>query len=138
MAKPRLSDPDSTPRFPYRGEVRREKPIWAREQFGPWQCDVLVTPITGMRAAYPIFEVLARWQQGPPLDENLGITPPRGMAAVDTYYVDREARDLQLTGQQAGELAIELAKHAADLLADGVKPDLRALARAIHKRQKGA
>ena len=125
---PKLSDPSGTPRFAPRGEVKREKPIWTREQFGPWCCDVKVTPITGMRRGYPVFEVLARWERGPALT---GRTPAGGMTAVDLYLIDRESPDLQLTGQQAQELAIELANVAADLLQKAIKPDLALLVRAI-------
>lgn len=118
-----------TPRFAYRGDAKRQKPIWAREQFGPWKCDVRVTPITGLRNGYPLLEIACHWQSGPPLDESLGPTPTGGMAAVDTYIIDRQAPDLQLTATQASELAITVARHAAELLQDGVKPDLRALVR---------
>ena len=137
MSQPKTSDPSGSPRFPLRGEVKREKPIWTREQFGPWRSDVHVIPITGMRMGYPVLEVNIHWEHGPPLDESLGPTPPAGMAATDLYYVDRQVHDMQLTGQQATELAIELGRRAADLLAEGIKPDLPNLARAIHKRMKG-
>jgi hypothetical protein len=133
---PKLSDPGSQPRFPFRSEAKRQKPIWTREQFGPWQCDVRVTPIAGLRRGYALLEVTCAWQKGPPLDRSLGPTPPGGMGAVDQYVVDREAPDLKLTGSQATEFAIELAKRAGDLLAAGVKPDLPALARAIRQRIK--
>lgn len=136
MTHPKLSDPSGSPRFVYRGAAKREKPIWTREQFGPWQCDVRVTPITGMRAGYPVFEVSCSWEHGPPLDTSLGPTPPTGMSAVDTYLIDRQARDIMLDQTQAAELATRVARWAANLLAEGVKPDLRALTREIRKRLK--
>lgn len=122
------NDPGA-PRFAFRGEARREKPIWEQEQFGPWRCDVRVTPITGLRNGYALFEIACHWQAGPPLDESLGPTPPGGMAAVDTYIIDKNARDLRLTSTQAAELSITVARRAADLLQGGVKPDLRLLVR---------
>lgn len=124
------------PRFQFRREARRQKPIYTREQFGPWQCDVRVTPITGLRRGYPILEVSCAWQHGPPLDHSLGPTPTTGMAAVDSYSIDREAPDMQLTGAQAQELAQQLARMAGDLLAVAVKPDLAALARELRSRIK--
>lgn len=136
MSRPRLADAGSSPRFPKGREAKREKPIWTREQFGPWQCDVKVTPITGLRKGYPIFEVSCAWEHGPALDESLGAAPPTGMAAVDQYVIDKEVRDLQLTATEAAELAVTLARAAAELLEDGVKPDLFALARALVKRLK--
>jgi hypothetical protein len=133
---PRLGDPGSSPRFPERGagSIKREKPIWTREQFGPWRCDVAVVPITGMRAGYPVFEVNVHWLQGPPLDRSLGPTPPRGMEARDQYVVDRQAPDMQLTAEEAEGLARELGKQAADILAAGVRPDLALMARQIRRR----
>lgn len=136
MATPRLAENGSGPRFPKAREATREKPIWTREQFGPWQCDVKVTPITGLRKGYPIFEISAAWEHGPALDESLGAAPPGGMAAVDQYVVDKEVRDLQLTSAQAAELAIAIARAAGELLEDGVKPDLFALARHLARRLK--
>lgn len=129
-------DVDGTPRFAFAGAAKREKPIWTREQFGPWKCDVRVTPITGMRRGYPVLEVNVQWERGPALDESLGPTPRGGMAASDSYYVDREAADLQLDGRQAVELAIALAQWAADLLADGTKPALPVMARTLRQRIK--
>jgi hypothetical protein len=134
MTGPRLSDPGSSPRFPKRGEARREMPIYSREQFGPWKCDVHVTPITGMRRGYPVFEVRCAWEHGPALDDSLGPAPPTGMAGVDVFYVDRQAPDLQLTATQASDLAIELARRATHALHSGYKPDLPALSRAIVRR----
>lgn len=136
MSGPRLSDPGSSPRFPHRRDAQRQKPIWTREQFGPWQCDVRVTPITGLRKGYPVFEVSCAWQHGPALDRSLGAAPPGGMAAVDQYVIDKEVRDLQLTAAGAAELAVTLGKVAAELLEQSVKPDLFALCRELVKRRK--
>lgn len=136
MTGPRQADPGGSPRFGYQREARREKPIYAREQFGPWRCDVHVTPITGMRR-HAVFEVRVAWEHGPALDDSLGAAPPGGMAAADVYYVDREARDLMLTATQAQEFAVELARRAGEVLDVPAKPDLPALSRAMIRRGRG-
>lgn len=132
---PKLSDPGGSPRFPKRGEVKREKPIFERHAFGPWGCDVTVIPLTGLRRGYALYEVNCRWENGPPLDP-AGGGPQRGFSAVDQYVVDREAPDLQLTNTEAFELALELARRAADLLSEGVQPNLNDLVQALLRRLK--
>lgn len=134
MPDPKTSDPTGTPRFPYRRAATRQAPIWTREQFGPWQCDVRVTPITGLRAATPVFEINCQWRKGPPLDTSLGPTPAGGMAASDVFIIDPSARDIMLARGPAGELAVAIAKHAAELLQYGVRPDLPKIARTMRRR----
>lgn len=134
MPDPKTSDPAGSPRFPFTRTAKRQPPIWTREQFGPWICDVRVTPITGLRAAAPVFEVNCQWHKGPPLDTSLGPTPAGGMTASDVYVVDPAARDIMLTEGRAGELAVAIAQRAAELLQDGIKPDLPKIARDMRRR----
>jgi hypothetical protein len=134
MPDPKLSDPGGTPRFHLRGECKRQKPIWTREQFGPWRCDVRVTPITGVRQTTAVFEINCQWHRGPALDRSLGPAPPGGMAASDVYVVDPAARDMMLREAQAAELAQQIARAAADILAAGRRPNLPKIARDLRRR----
>jgi len=133
MSDPKLSDPAGAPRFPLRGEAKREAPIWAREQFGPWRCNVRVTPITGVRQVDAVFEVNVQWAHGPALDRSLGPAPPGGMAASDVFIVDPAARDMILREAQAAELAQRIARVAADMLEVGRRPNLPAIARDLRR-----
>lgn len=135
---PLLSDPDGTPRFAFGGEAKREKPIWEQNEFGPWQSSVAVVPVTGLRR-HTLFEVKVSWRKGPPLmvgGMTLGRVPDRGMAANDSYWVDKNSRDLQLTLTQAVDLAVQLARIAASLLELGTQPDLQRIARTLRARIK--